>query len=87
MKTVEIEILGRKYFFKSDEPVELLKRAEHLEKKLEELNLRFNTVDQNKLFVFYCLLLIEENKKLTKENEISKKELQRIIELLENIDC
>lgn len=86
MKTVEIEILGRKYFFKSDSPAQLQKRAEYLDKQLESLNDRFNTVDQNKLFVFYCLLLIEENSKLVEENKKSNTELQCINELLKKIE-
>ncbi len=86
MKTVEIEILGRKYFLKSDSPSELLQQAEYLDKQLGKLNDKFNTVDQNKLFVLYCLLLIEENLTLTEENKKNREELQRIKELVQNLE-
>lgn len=86
MKTVEIEVLGRKYFLKSDSPSELLKNAEYLDKQLEELNKKFNTVDQNKLFVLYCLLLIDENAKLIEENKKNNSEIIRIKELLSDLE-
>ena len=36
MQTVEVEILGRKYYFKSDDPAELIARVKKLEKDLIE---------------------------------------------------
>ncbi|MFC1898487.1 cell division protein ZapA [Candidatus Cloacimonadota bacterium] len=76
MKPVEIELLGKKYYFRSDDPEGLLKTAEYLEEQLEELNKRFNTVDQTKLFAMYSLMVTEKfftekenNKKLNNEIE------------------
>jgi cell division protein ZapA (FtsZ GTPase activity inhibitor) len=76
MKSVEIQILGKKYYFKSDDPEGLLKTAEFVEDQLEQLNERFNTVDQMKLFAMYSLIITEKfftekenNKKLNKEIE------------------
>ena len=79
MKSVEIILLGKKYFFKSDHPEKLKKCGEFLNSQLEELNKKFNTVDQNKLFVLYSLILTEKyfseidaNKKLSqKMNQIN----------------
>jgi cell division protein ZapA (FtsZ GTPase activity inhibitor) len=71
MKSIEIELLGRKYFFRSDDPEKLQETAKHLESQLEELNSRFNTVDQNKLFVLYALMITEKMlNDLVLENEV-----------------
>ena len=37
MKTIEVEILGKKYYFKTDNPVKLREHAEYLDSQLEEL--------------------------------------------------
>ena len=86
MKAIEIEILGRKYYFKSDDPERPKETARHLESQLEELNERFNTVDQNKLFVLYSLMLLEKyvaeidnNKKLNEELEQIKNLLNEVV--------
>ena len=86
MKSVEIELLGRKYFFKSDNPEELKKTANYLDQQLLELNERFNTVDQVKLFAMYSLMITEKyftekenNKKLNSEIEQINKLLNGVI--------
>jgi cell division protein ZapA (FtsZ GTPase activity inhibitor) len=76
MKSIEIEILGKKYFFKSDEPERLTRCAEYLKTEMEEFGKKYNTINQNKLYVLYSLTLteklfdeIDKNKKLAKEIE------------------
>jgi len=86
MQTVEIQILGRKYYLKSDDPDKLKARAQYLEEKLEELNRKFNTVDQTKLFVLYTLILLEDYLSDKAEIEDLKKEFQQITEVLKKID-
>ena len=70
MKPVEILLLGKKYYFKSDDPEGLLETAKYLEEQLEELNKRFNTVYQTKLFAMYALMITE---KFFTEKENNKK--------------
>jgi cell division protein ZapA (FtsZ GTPase activity inhibitor) len=86
MKSVEIELLGRKYFFKSDNPEDLKNTAKYLDQQLLELNERFNTVDQMKLFAMYSLMITENyftekenNKKLNSEIEQINKLLSGVI--------
>ncbi len=86
MKSVEIELLGRKYFFKSDNPEDLKNTAKYLDQQLLELNERFNTVDQMKLFAMYSLMITEKyftekenNKKLNSEIEQINKLLSGVI--------
>ena len=86
MKTVEIEIFGRKYYIKSDDPEDVLQKAEILNKDLEELNERFNTVDYNKLFVLYMLILLERNETEQLQNKNLSKELKQVEDLLNNLN-
>jgi cell division protein ZapA (FtsZ GTPase activity inhibitor) len=85
MKPVEIQLLGKKYYFKSDDPDGLLETSKYLEQQLEELNKRFNTVDQLKLFAMYSLMITE---KFFTEKENNKKlnsEIEQINKLLSGL--
>jgi len=85
MKSIEIELLGKKYFFRSDNPEKLQETAKHLESQLEELNSRFNTVDQNKLFVLYALMITEKYFSAIENNEKLSKEFEQITSMLNNL--
>lgn len=84
MKSIEIELLGRKYFFRSDNPEKLQETARYLESQLEELNSRFNTVDQNKLFVLYALMITEKYLSTSENNKELNKEFEQITNMLNN---
>ncbi len=84
MKSIEIELLGRKYFFRSDNPEKLQETAKYLESQLEELNSRFYTVDQNKLFVLYALMITEKYLSTTENNKELNKEFEQITNMLNN---
>ncbi len=78
--------MGKKYFFRSDEPEKLQKTAKYLEEQLKELNERFNTVDQMKLYVMYSLIITqkyftekEKNKKLDDESELINRLLSDVM--------
>lgn len=86
MQTVEVEILGKKYYFKSDNPEELLNRARILEKELEELNSRFNTVDQSKILVLYSLKILDKYLQEKDKNKHLSVEVEKINELMQNLD-
>ncbi|MDP8204482.1 MAG: cell division protein ZapA [Candidatus Tenebribacter mawsonii] len=86
MKSIEIKILGRTYYFRSDEPEKLKKTAEYVENQLEKLNERFNTIDQNKLLVLYAISMTE---KYLAENDDYKNlsvKLEQINNLLDDIE-
>ena len=86
MKTVEIEIFGRKYYIKSSDPEDVLKKAKYLNEELEKLNERFNTVDYNKLFVLYMLMLLERTETEQLRNDELSEELMQVEELLNNLN-
>ena len=86
MKSIEIKILGRTYYFRSDEPEKLIETAQYVENKLEILNERFNTVDQNKLLVLYAISMTEKYlSEIDEHNNLSEK-FEQINNLLDNIE-
>ncbi|MDY6915294.1 MAG: cell division protein ZapA [Candidatus Cloacimonadota bacterium] len=85
MKPIDIEILGKKYHLRSDNPEKIRQYARYINEHLEELYHKFNTVDQHKLFVLYLLQLTEkyfdekeQNEKLSKQSEDFKALLDKI---------
>ncbi len=86
MKSIEIKILGRTYYFRSDEPEKLIETAEYVEDQLEKLNERFNTVDQNKLLVLYALSMTEKYLSEIDDYKNLSEKLEQINNLLDNIE-
>ena len=85
MKSIEVEILGKKYYFKTDNPVKLRENAEYLDSQLEELYEKFNTIDQNKLYVLYSLILTEKYLAEVEKNKILSQSSKKIDNLLDEL--
>ncbi len=85
MKTIEVEILGKKYYLKTDNPVKLREHAEYLDSQLEELYEKFNTIDQNKLYVLYSLILTEKYLAEVEKNKILSQSSKKIDHLLDEL--
>jgi cell division protein ZapA (FtsZ GTPase activity inhibitor) len=86
MKTVEIEIFGKKYYIKTNEPEEVLEKTKIINEQLEKLNERFNTVDYNKLFVLYMLILFDKYDIEKQRNKKMSEELKQVEELLNKLN-
>ena len=86
MKSIEIKILGRTYYFRSDEPEKLKETAEYVDNQLEMLNERFNTVDQNKLLVLYALSMTEKYLSEIDDYKNLTEKFEQINDLLDNIE-
>lgn len=86
MRSIEIKILGRTYYFRSDEPEKLHKTARYVEEQLEKLNERFNTVDQNKLLVLYAISMTEKYLSEIDDYKNLSTKIEQINDLLDNID-
>jgi len=84
-ESVEVVVLGRKYYFKGSDPDEIKRRADTLNSELQELNAQFNTVDQSKLFIYYAMLLAERIEDQSEQNRNLAKELERLNSLLSGI--
>ena len=86
MDSIEIEILGKKFFFKSDKPERLMRCAEYVKTHMEDMNKKYNTVNQSKLYVLYSLMLTEKLfDEIDKNKELTKK-IEQINGLLKHID-
>ena len=83
MQSTEVVILGKKYYFKTDDPQKIRDHAEYLNEQLEDLNKKFNTVDQSKLYVLFSMLLTE---KYFSEIEKNKDFEELIVKIEKKID-
>ena len=86
MNSIEIKILGKTYYFRSDDPEKLKETAAYVESQLEKLNERFNTVDQSKLLVLYAISITEKYlSEIDEHNNLSEK-FEQINDLLDKIE-
>jgi len=83
VKPVEIEILGKRYYLRTDEPEELQKLAKVLESQLEELNEKYKTAEQHKLFVLNSLQILKQLSEISEKNRKLEEQLEQINSLLE----
>ena len=83
MKSVEIEILGKRYYLKTDEPETLLELAKILESQLKELDEKYKTAEQHKLFVLNSLRILKQLSETAERNRRLEKQLEQIDTLLE----
>ncbi len=83
---VEIQVLGRKYFFSSDNPAELIANAERINSELESLNRINSTLDQSKLLIYYALLMTEKYNNEVRENKKLNKELENLGTILNDVN-
>ncbi|MFO7895985.1 MAG: cell division protein ZapA [Candidatus Cloacimonadales bacterium] len=86
MQTVEVEILGSIYHFKTDDPAHFKQLASHLKQELEALRQDVKTVDRTKLLVFYCLQLTEKYFSEKDSSSNLKKETEEIDHLLDDLE-
>jgi cell division protein ZapA (FtsZ GTPase activity inhibitor) len=83
VKSVEIEILGKRYYLKTDEPETLLELAKILESQLKELDEKYKTAEQHKLFVLNSLRILKQLSETAERNRRLEKQLEQINTLLE----
>jgi len=82
MFSVEVEIFGRKYKLKGDDPKKLFHIAETLDKSLIELSSEYEALEFNKLLMLCALLQQEQIMDLTNSNQELKDELDRMNQLI-----
>ncbi len=86
MKSIEVEILGKKYVFKSDNPEQLIRCTDYLKEELEEFGKKYSTINQNKLYVLYALKLTEKLFAEMDKNEDLAQKIEQINSLLKHIE-
>lgn len=82
MQSIEIEIYGKKYFLKSDDPENIKRCAIFLDKYISDVNRNLNIMDSSQLFLFSALFLSDEYLKLQDDFNALKQQFDRIESLL-----
>lgn len=77
MQSVEVEIFGRRFRLKSDNPVRTAQVADEINRQIEELNSTFDNLDFTKLLLLICLqqqeqILALDEKNITLSNDIDR---------------
>ncbi len=78
MESFEIELLGRKYYFKTDEPDKIKAYSDFIKEELNILAERYPSIDNQKLFVFFMLTLTERYFKEVDKNKHLSEEIKNI---------
>ena len=82
MKSVEVEIYGRKFRLRGEDPEKINRIVEALNEQLEELNDKYNIIDQNQLFLLNSLNIAEQLIDLQDINMNLKEEIDRLNKLI-----
>ncbi|MEA1972105.1 MAG: cell division protein ZapA [Candidatus Cloacimonadota bacterium] len=82
MHPVEIELYGKKYHLKSDDPDNIRKCASFLDSYISDVNKKLNIMDSAPLFLFSALFLTEDFLKLKADFDALSTKLERIEKLL-----
>ena len=78
MESVEIEIFGKRYRMKGNDPQKIKQYAAYLNKRLDEINSKFDIIDQKKMFVLTSLVIVEELFDLKDEHMDLKKKIKEL---------
>lgn len=78
MTSVEVEILGKKYRFKSKKPEKILECAAYIEKEINSVMSSYDIVDGKDILAMTCMKLTEKIVDLTEENQQFKKEFDKL---------
>ncbi|NLW18281.1 MAG: cell division protein ZapA [Candidatus Cloacimonetes bacterium] len=85
MKSVDVEIFGRKFHLRTDQPEELQSVAKKIDEELRQLSDLYENLDFSKLLLLLLLKKHSEIKSLQSNSALSEKELERLNQLVGNI--
>jgi cell division protein ZapA (FtsZ GTPase activity inhibitor) len=78
MKSVEVEIFGKKYRLRSDTPQKVNEYAGYLNSLLEDISSKYGIVDNKDSLTLAAMILTEKIFELTDESEQLKKEIDSL---------
>lgn len=85
MQSVEIEIYGRRFRLRSDDPLRTKRVADEINRQIGELNENYENLDFTKLLLLICLQQQEQVLMLgVKNNELSA-DLERMNQMISMI--
>ncbi|MCB5246179.1 MAG: cell division protein ZapA [Candidatus Cloacimonadaceae bacterium] len=85
MKPIEVEILGRKYRLRSDNPEQTQNIAYIINEELNRLQELYENLDFTKLILLLALRKQDEIISLQKQNQELEKNLERVNQMVEKI--
>jgi len=85
MKSVEVEIFGRKFRLRSDNPDDTILIAENVNAELNLLREQYENLDFTKLLLLLLLQKQDEIHSLQVSNHGLEKELERLNQMVEQI--
>ncbi|HQB97718.1 MAG: cell division protein ZapA [Candidatus Cloacimonadaceae bacterium] len=85
MQSVEVEIFGRRFRLRSDNPTRTEQIAAELSQQLTELYETYEHLDFAKLLLLACFQREENLQKALEENNTLKSELNRVNQMIEKI--
>lgn len=85
MNSVEVEIFGRKYRLRSDNPQFTLDIANAVNAQIEELNLKYEGLDFTKLLLLISLQQQEAIQSLSTKNRDLSADLERLNQMITKI--
>lgn len=85
MQSVEVEIFGRRFRLKSDNPERTRQVANAINAQINELNCTFDNLDFTKLLLLICLQQEERIITLEEENKTLSTELDRLNSMISMI--
>ena len=85
MQAVEVEIFGRRFRLRSDDPERTTKVAEALNEQIAELSKQYDNLDFTKLLLLICLQQQEQVLVLEDKNTELGSELERMNQMISKI--
>ncbi|HCM16289.1 MAG: cell division protein ZapA [Candidatus Cloacimonadales bacterium] len=85
MQSVEVEIFGRRFRLRSDNPTRTEKIAADLSHQLTELYETYENLDFARLLLLACFQREESLQKTLEENNTLKSELNRVNQMIEKM--
>lgn len=85
MKPVEVEIFGRRFNLRSDNPTQTVELANAISRQIDELYEKYEHLDFSRLLLLAAFEREEKLRELIKQNEELRSELERVNQMIEKI--
>ena len=85
MQSVEVEIFGRRFRLRSDDPERTKQIADEINNQIDTLSKHYDNLDFTKLLLLICLQLQDEVLTLGDENRALSSELERLNQMLSKL--
>ena len=85
MTSIEVEILGRKYRLRIDDPNETKDIAKEIDDRLNKLQIQYETLDLSRLLLLCVMQMQKEIFELGKQNQNLSSEQERLNQMIGKI--